>query len=144
MIRHTNIHGDCQKCEDLFSVYPGFSWTLRDWFGRLRRSVFDAHISCAGRGQIDQEAAFERGASKAHWKQSAHNWNAAIDLFQLTSDGKYSLDRDWFAKIMADDTDIGTTLKWYGEPNSDFFERPHVELFNWKDLSQDGTLKLVE
>jgi len=141
MSRHQNLHGECPACESLFDTYPNFNADLRLWFNALRCSAFDAHISCAGRGQVAQEAAVARYASKAHYGESAHNYNAAIDLWQLTSDGKYSLDPDWFDQIMKD---LPTTFAWYGSPEAAFYERPHVELASWRVLKHNGQLTLVE
>lgn len=137
---HQNIVGHCSKCDDLFRRYEGFHPGLRDWFDLIRTKFFDAHISCAGRGKIDQEAAFYRHASNAHWAQSAHNWNAAIDLFQL-KDGGYSLETLWFAEIMEG---LPPTLEWYGTPDSPYRELPHVQIKDWRELAASGRLRLVE
>jgi len=85
--KHVN-NGSCDKCEEIFDVYLGFYQPLKDWFLKTQAKVKDCHISQAGRGKADQEADFTAGKSKAHYGQSSHNYNAAVDIFQLTADGK--------------------------------------------------------
>lgn len=111
--------------------YPGFLPVLWAWFSSLQAKVKDAHISCAGRGKAEQEACFKAGTSRAHWGESAHNYNAAFDLFRLTM-GKLSYEVPWFREIIGPKIPKGFT--WYGAPGSKFSELPHVELTNWKTL----------
>lgn len=71
----------CLQCAKIFNRYPNVHAELRTWFEALQIENPDAHISSAGRGKIDQEVAFERGASKAHYGQSAHifsKWRICI------------------------------------------------------------------
>lgn len=142
---HQNLHGDCPKCDEIFERYAGFHADLRMWFDAVRRTHFDAHISCAGRGKVDQQAFFHRGASNAQWTQSAHNWNAAIDVWFLdpVKINHYSLDREKFAAMFASNP-LTTELNWYGAPMSRFPELPHIEMRNWRDMAQRGDLALVE
>lgn len=136
---HTN-NGNCPKCLEIFSKYPKFHAGIKAWFFALQKKHPDAHISCAGRGKIDQEVAFQRGASKAHYGQSSHNYNAAIDIFQL-KDNAAVWDKTWFNDTVA--KELIPELKWYGAPGAKFYELPHVELSNWRDFIGSG-LKLVE
>lgn len=131
----------CPGCAQVLNRYPDFSEELRTWFLALRMEHPETHASCAGRGRIDQEVAFSRGASKAHYGESAHNCNAAIDLFEL-KDGQYTLDPAWFQLVVA--PALYASLRWYGEPKASFYELPHVELRNWKECLQNGTTHLVE
>lgn len=138
---HTNLQSDCPGCSLVFAKYPGFNSMLADWFDGIRATHSDAHVSCAGRGRIDQEAAFARGASKAHYGQSSHNYNAAIDLWQMLN-GVYTLDQQWFNDLIG--MHLTDELKWYGVPGSAFFELPHVEVADWRNMAKTGTLTLVE
>lgn len=137
---HAN-NGNCGKCEELFNVYPGFDSSLKSWFKSLQTNHPEAHISCAGRGKADQELMFSRGASKAHWTQSSHNYNAAIDIFSM-KDVKNIYDPKFYSDILK--PALISNLKWYGEPNAPFHELPHVEISAWRDMVKAGQLKLVE
>jgi len=134
--RHLNS-GDCAKCNEIFARYHCEA-EIRDWFKALQKKNPDAHISSAGRGKADQELYFTQGTSKAHWGQSAHNYGAAVDIFQIGSDGKAAWPRGWFDTVVF--PALTTALKWYGAKGSPFFELPHVELADWKSRG----LKLVE
>jgi len=126
--------GNCQHCEQIFNKYPGFYQPLKMWFKLIQSRFSNFHIADAGRGKIDQELYFHRGASRAHWGHSSHNYNAAIDTFWLVS-GSYSLDESLYAQIAPEIPDF---IQWYGAPGAAFYERPHFEYRAWK------TLKLVE
>lgn len=141
MSLHEN-NGSCDYCQKVMNRYPDFSPLLRQWFVELQKKNPEAHTSCAGRGRMDQEAAFIRRSSRAHYGKSSHNFNAAIDLFKwaATIEGMY--DRDWFEKVVA--SALTSELDWYGKPNASFYELPHVELKDWKTLVEAGLLKIVE
>lgn len=136
-----DLTGSCQSCIKIIQRYPDFHRELAQWFFDLQAKHPDAHISCAGRGKIDQEVAFQRGASKAHYGQSAHNYNAALDFFEL-ADGKARWDLSWFKEVIA--SELTTDLKWYGMLNAAYYELPHVEWSSWRKLVKLGMLKLVE
>jgi hypothetical protein len=154
MPSHVNA-ANCDKCEEIFNKYPGFHVGLRAWLLALRKKDATAHISCAGRGKIDQEACVVAGTSKAHFGRSAHNFNLAIDIFRLThiSGDSQALavnyDRSWFRDVVGtavfkhnsepDSHYLGINmphfqLSWYGAPNAKFFELPHIEIMNWTEL----------
>jgi hypothetical protein len=142
--KHTN-NGKCKKCELIFNRYPGFHPGLKNWFFQLQANYPEAHISDAGRGKATQEEYFKKGSSKAHYGQSSHNFNAAIDIFKLHINGA-EWPRDWFkavVKVAIDAHNAVATfkIKWYGEPGSKFYELPHCEVDGWKN---DPTLTLVE
>lgn len=139
---HQNVCGVCDGCEAIFSRYDGFNTELRLWFYSVRGSFPDAHISDAGRGHVLQEVYFQRGASDAHYTQSAHNWNAAIDMWQNVN-GVYTLNRQWFLDVFAK-CPIDDKFEWYGANGARFHEVPHVQVLNWRDLAQKGYLQLVE
>lgn len=136
-----DLSSNCQKCDGIFDLYPGFNQELRIWLKGLQKEHPELHISAAGRGKMEQEMLFYRAATRAHYGESAHNYNAAIDVFFLI-DGKYSLDQTMFYCIII--PNLYASFLWYGAPHVLYYERPHIELKNWKELVSDGTLKLVE
>ena len=137
---HKN-NGACESCLAIITRFPGFDSQLAEWFLSLQKLHPELHTSCAGRNQIDQEAAFSRGASKAHWGESAHSWNCALDLFEL-KDGKYTLDEDWFRVVIG--ANLRPFVRWYGLPGSLYKELPHVEIANWRTLAKSGKISLVK
>lgn len=140
-LKHENT-GSCAKCKQIFDRYPGFHQQLRDWFKVLQKHVPTAHISTAGRGELDQEAAVRRGASRAHWGKSAHNWNCAMDFFEMGGSSTDIYERKWFDKELA--PRIPDWIEWYGRPGASFPELPHCELKGWRQMAKDGKLHLVE
>lgn len=139
-LKHQN-NGKCLKCAEIFDKFPGFNQNVRGWFTMFQAKHVEAHISCAGRGAADQEAAKLAGKSRAEFGKSAHNWNAAIDLFVLLPQTDlYS--KKWFNEVVA--PEIPYFLNWYGTPGSSFFELPHIELRDWHGMKIAGDLKLVE
>jgi hypothetical protein len=131
--------GNCAKCDDVFDKYPGFHAELRAWFKALQKKKPEAHVSCAGRGYADQEEAFQKGLSRAHYGKSAHNFNAAIDLFRLTATNGASYDKPWFRDTVGTavfknnaEPDRKVELNWYGKPGASFPELPHIEVQEWK------------
>jgi len=142
MTHHEN-NGNCPRCEEILNRYPGFHSGLRKWFKDLQARVPTAHASCAGRGKQDQEECVRRGASKAHWSKSAHNWNAAIDIFEMGGKSTTDLyERDWYHDNLV--PYLTDAFEWYGAPGAAFSELPHVQVKNWQDLAKSGKLKLVE
>lgn len=137
---HTN-NGSCLSCGRILNAYPKFNSLLRNWFLDLQAKHPEVHVSAAGRGRIAQESLFERKASRAHYGQSSHNFNAAIDVFRLL-DGKYNLDEDWFNEVIA--PALRDDLVWYGRRDALFYERPHIELKGWREMVKRGELRLVE
>lgn len=150
MSKHTN-NSNCDKCDEIFDTYPGFHQGLRDWFKAFQKKTPDAHISCAGRGKDAQEAAFVAKTSKAHWTQSSHNYNCALDIFRLTQAGGASWDAVWFrdkvgSAVFNQNCAPNKTfsVNWYGAPHAPFRELPHCEVDSWKDLLAQALIKLVE
>lgn len=136
---HLN-NGACDHCREIIEKFPGFEQRLQGWFHLIQAKFHNFHIAEAGRGKIIQEVYFNKGASRAHWTQSAHNWNAAIDTFWLV-DGAYSLENSLYAQIQ---TEIPDFIEWYGARDAIFYERPHFEIKNWAELALQDLLKLVE
>lgn len=132
---HIN-NGKCEKCETILDKYPGFNEELRKWFKELQKNHPDAHISCAGRGKNEQEQWFKQGKSKAHYEQSAHNYNCALDFFRLTVNGA-DFSSDWYRELIGPEAKKAG-FDWAGDWKS-FKELVHVEV---KDFKNKG--KLVE
>jgi len=121
---HLNLP-NCPACSDkLKQVHPD----LVRWVGVLRNTHNDAHVSCGYRGQAEQEAAFTRGASHAHWGQSAHNTlpATAVDLFRITLTGGAAFDKPWYEQVVAPIA-LASGLVWGGNWHS-IKDLPHVEL----------------
>jgi hypothetical protein len=144
-VRHVNT-GRCPKCAEIFDRFVHHAG-LRAWFEGLQVGTPEAHISCAGRGKADQDAAKKAGTSKAGWGQSAHNYGLAIDIFKLHLSMGAEWPKDWFAAHVAPaikaQNEAGSQfqLTWYGSPGSSFYELPHVEIKDWKKRKDN---KLVE
>lgn len=120
--------------------YQNINQDLKNWFIIMQSRFKDFHCAEAGRGHIDQEAMFSKGASKAHWGQSSHNYNCALDCFFLV-DNKYSLDEEKFKEIFPE---IPEYISWYGAFGAKFYERPHYEIKAWRLLLAQGKLSLVQ
>jgi len=122
-VKHENM-ADCRKCNEILqSAHPA----LKDWFYAVRSIHIDAHVSCAFRNEIDQNAAFNNGFSKVKWPKSAHNKipSRAIDLFQLNENGKALWDGVWFARLWAKCQH--KDLIWGGSWKT-FKDAPHFQL----------------
>lgn len=132
-------NGSCQKCREIIERYPGFHQGLLKWFQNLQSNMKTVHVSCAGRGQMDQEACFIRGASDAHWTKSAHNWNCALDLFHNEKGNLYPA--TMFKEIELFVTDW---IEWYGAKGEKYLEQPHYQVSGWHDLADKNLIKLVE
>lgn len=139
-LRHQN-NGKCEKCKEIMDKFPNMNKDLRGWFIMFQAKHKEAHISCAGRGFQDQEDARAAGKSRAHYGQSSHNYNCAIDLFVIMP-GKDIYDLKWFKETLA--PEIPYFLNWYGAPGAAFHELPHLELRSWRGLIAQGLAELVE
>ena len=137
---HRN-NGKCEGCKALFERYPGFSLPVRMWFEALQEAHPEAHISEAGRGKQRQDYLFLQGLTQAKFGKSAHNYNAAIDVFCNTENNEYSLDSEWFDLVIR--PRLNDALQWYGDIGSEFYERPHIEFKDWRVLAEKGFLHLV-
>jgi hypothetical protein len=141
-IIHINCDGMCPQCENIINKYKDFNIELYNWFKDLRSKHKDAHVAYAGRGKADQEHFFQKGTSKARYGESPHNYNLALDIFQLTQNGA-RFDVAWYK-----DTIIPEALKTgFIQPGGlwkTFKDWPHFEHKDWKQLVKDGKVKLVE
>lgn len=121
----------CPSCEEkLKTAHP----TLMSFAKTFRTANLDAHVSCSTRSKEDQEAAFAKGTSKAHYGQSAHDFTPALalDWFRLTQANGASFDSVWFKDKLAPAARTAG-LVWGGDFRS-IHDLPHVELSNWKAL----------
>lgn len=137
---HHQNNGNCPGCIQAMDTYVGFSSTLYTWFRAVQKVHPDFHIAEAGRGKVAQERDFHKGASKAHYGQSAHNCNAAFDTF-FQIGGNYHVDEYLYKQI---EPWITAEIEWYGEKGAKFYERPHYELKGWRVMLAQGLLHLVE
>jgi len=83
------------------------------------------------------------GLSRAHYGQSSHNFNCAIDFFRLVQTGA-TFDSPWYRDVLGPVVLADPNLVWYGKPGSVFLEMPHVEKADWKALVSTGQAKPVE
>lgn len=148
MSKHEN-NGDCKKCNEILDNYPGFYSPFRSWFKDLQKKNPETHCSDAGRGKLKQAEYKAVGRSKADYGQSSHNVNAGIDLFENAGDKSNIYEKKWFEEVVKPAVSKskethGISLVWYGMPGSSFYELPHVEVQNWRELLAEGKLKLVE
>lgn len=140
-VKHVNS-GRCDKCLLIINTYPTFHVPLREWFFDLQTRVPDAHVAYAGRGKADQEAFFKQGTSKAHYGESPHNYNLAMDLFQLTNIGA-RFDMNWYQTVINPEVKKPGFLT-HGLDWPKFKDAPHVEVAIWREMIKNGTAKLVE
>jgi peptidoglycan L-alanyl-D-glutamate endopeptidase CwlK len=116
---------------------------LRLIFGEVVKDV-DCTIMEGHRGQVAQDAAFDRGASKLRWPEGKHNAlpSMAVDAAPYPidlSDRPAAIRRAcYFAGyVMATAAALGVPLRWGGDWDSDwdlsdqtFFDLVHFELVN--------------
>jgi peptidoglycan L-alanyl-D-glutamate endopeptidase CwlK len=110
---------------------------------RLFREVvkeFDCTIDCSFRNEQEQNEAYKRGASKAKWLQSPHNFSPslAVDVVPWPTrwaDKQKQKELYGIVKIKA--VDLGIDIEcggdWPPMPNGDK-DWPHFQMANWKNL----------
>lgn len=141
-LSHTN-NGRCLRCLEIINTYPNFNAELRDWFTATQGlHLPEMHVSEAGRGRARQEEMKRKGLSRADWGMSAHNYNAAIDIFEQGGLRTNIYEQEWFEKKLK--PLLPAWLSWYGEQGVVFYERPHIEVRDWRELVTHGELHLVE
>ena len=140
MSKHTN-NGACEYCLSIINKYLGFYPPLLSWFKTFQIANPACHASCGGRNEADQEALYLKGATKAHWQHSAHNWNAAIDLFEQQGDLSNIYEESWFHEVL--EPALPDWINWLGKPGCSFPELPHIEVKDFRNMSQNGQLHLV-
>jgi|SRR5882724_3049545 len=99
---------------------------------------FDFMVLQSSRTQVEQEADFAKGVSKAHWGQSAHDFNPsyAVDCAPYPLDWKDLTAFSNMAIIIMQHAQIlGIDLSWGGDWVS-LKDYPHFELTAWRALSR--------
>lgn len=140
-MKHVN-NGQCEYCLSIINRYPGFNENLKSWFVEFQGKHPEVHTSCAGRGEQDQEMLFAKGATRAHFGQSAHNFGLALDLFVIIKGSNSIYPQEWFNNILA--PNLPKWIEWFGAKGSVFFELPHIEIRGWKELVRQGIVKLIK
>lgn len=140
-VKHLNS-GSCDKCYDILNKYGEPPERIKEFFEDVVSRHKDAHIAFAGRGMNDQELFFQQGTSKAHWGESPHNYNLAIDLFRLTFNRAEWL-HTWYEQIWEESKEEFKDFAWGGDWNK-FKDFPHYELKDWKDMVKNKEATLVE
>jgi len=130
MNKHLNIDV-CSKCEEIMAKCKNEE--LLNFYKQFRKDHKDAHVSCCYRGEKEQEEAFLKGTSKAHFGQSAHSYALALDWFRITQSGGASFDAFWYKSFLKP-ASVAAGLVWGGDWS--FKDLPHVELKNWKELAK--------
>lgn len=138
-MKHDNS-GACAHCLEILNKYPKFDEDLLEWFKSTQKTTPNFHAAEGGRGREAQETDFTHGASKAHYGESAHNFNAALDGFFIVK-GKYNLDEELFRQVAIG---LPSFIEWYGAVGAKFYERPHFEKCGWRELADAGLISLVE
>jgi hypothetical protein len=103
---------------------------------------FDFFIACGERNELDQQAAFDAGNSKAKFGESPHNFNPSLAVDAVPCETKWASKKNF--EILADhicmttlrlfdDGMIKNKIFWGGDFKS-FYDGPHFQLMNWKDL----------
>jgi peptidoglycan L-alanyl-D-glutamate endopeptidase CwlK len=106
----------------------------------------DFVILDAQRGRAEQERAFKDGFSKAHFGQSAHNYEPAVAMDICP----YPIDWNDIGRfkalskvIMAAAKKQGIALTFGGDWKS-IKDYPHYEFTDWKGMVKRGEVKLIE
>lgn len=90
----------------------------------------DVKVICGARSKKDQESAFNKGASKAKWGSSWHNYRIAIDL-GLFKGGKYidssNPDLAWTVYCAIGEVCKEYGIEWGGSWTS-FIDAPHFQI----------------
>lgn len=125
----------------------------------LEISAVDFSILEGARGRADQEAAFNRGASKVHYGNSAHNAedpkvkgkarSCAVDVlpYPFTNWEDKNMLTAWkeIARAFAQASrELNIPERWGGDFNrdgdkttNDAWDKPHHELYPWRDWASD-------
>ncbi len=104
--------------------------------------TFDCSITCGHRGEAEQEEAFRNGTSRAHFGQSAHNFDPskAVDVIPYPVDWTdYDKFNELAKHVFKTAEKLGISIKWGGnwetayskvDPKTakHFVDMPHWEL----------------
>lgn len=131
-VRHLN-NGECPKCAE---ILKDACEELSQFARNLQKQHPEGHVSCAYRGEADQNRAFDLGHSKARFGQSPHNFKPAlaIDWFRLTQAGGAAFDRPWYIATLMPAVRAAGLVS--GGDFRSFKDFPHVEVKDWKARAQ--------
>lgn len=136
MAKHINSKEQrCEKCLEILNFNCGTDEALKSWFIIMQAKNPELHVSCSGRGEDEQNKAFEEGKSKAKWGESPHNYSPslAIDVFRIDSEGKPSWDSDWIKDTLI--YEMPGNIEWGGNFKT-FKDAPHFQRVQWKKLAK--------
>lgn len=128
-MKHSN--GGCEKCKEFLTQ---LNKELASYASDILARFPDCHISCAFRGEAEQNQAFKNGKSRLKWPNSKHNvmkdglpCSEAIDLFQLSDLGTAIFNRDYYKTIFNFIKENQLPIAWGGLWVT-FKDNPHFEL----------------
>lgn len=119
---------DCQLCDEIVSRC---SESIRKWFAHERTQDPALHASAGYRGKEEQEEAFRRGASKAQFGQSPHNYfpSRAVDVW-FNERGRAVWDS---LKLQEMAERLPAELEWGGYWK-ELVDAPHFQEREWKTV----------
>lgn len=114
---------------------------LQQLFREVIKDI-DCKVLDGQRGEQEQEAAFRRGNSRAHFGQSPHNYIPAVSLDVVP----WPLDWNDIASfkalgkvVKAKAKALGIPISWGGDWKS-LKDYPHYELTPWRDYAKKSKL----
>lgn len=137
---------------------PAFSQKSKDLVSKLMPELqiilneaikeYDFTVMDSTRGRAAQELAFKKGNSKAHFGQSAHNYQpaVAVDIAPYPVDfNNVQRFKDMAAVVLRIAKEKGIPLRWGGDWNmdgstADGWDFPHFELHPWRDWAKKSKL----
>lgn len=135
-MKHAN-NGTCQACAETLKNVADH---LREWFEGEQLANPNLHCSTGYRGEIEQNAAANRGASKAKFGQGAHNYKPAmaVDVYHRDDKGSATWPSDLFQDLAdrkPDDIEWGADWNDNGRSDDEtFIDKPHFQIKGWKKL----------
>lgn len=124
---------NCKGCRDKTdTAHP----LLQEIFWECIKPAFsDAHVSWGWRSQLEQDRFVREGKSKTPWPLSKHNvendgkpCSLAIDLFQITPEGKGAWPYKWYLDIWKELLKHKYPLRWGGTFKK-WRDANHYEIF---------------
>lgn len=107
---------------------------LQHWWVKIKEEMPSCHISWAFREKKIQDLFVKEGKSRALWPTSAHNFMKdekpcarAVDLFQLSGDGKALFSPGFYFNISQFLIKLDAPIDWSGSWKT-FGETNHFEL----------------
>lgn len=104
----------------------------------IQHCPHDISILCGHRDKEDQEDAFDRGLSNAHFGQSAHNFTPALGFdFCLYPDAEWDNEdkyKEVWEHIQSIAGSLGVELVYGGDWS--FKDWGHIELKHWRERTK--------